>query len=201
MSKYNPILSEKEIKQEAWKDIPGYEGLYQASTMGRVRSLDRMVYSHRYKGYMKRLPGMILKTPHTKGYYLGVTLSKRNKVSRWLVHALVLLTFAGRKPNKWVCRHLDGDKLNNRLSNLTWGTYSENNQDKNLHGTNSEGEKRYNTNLKNKQVLEIIKLFKTGNYYRAELARMYGTSPNVVELIIKRKSWKCVWKLYDKEFC
>lgn len=100
--------------EEVWKDINNYEGLYQISSYGKVRSLDR--------GNRK---GRVLKLNPTKGY-LGVFLSKYGNSNKFQVHRLVCQMFLENPENKCCVNHKDGDKSNNNVLNLEWVTHSEN---------------------------------------------------------------------------
>lgn len=113
-----------------WKDIPGYEGLYQASTDGQIRSLPRTL--HYIKHYSDSdieathsFKGKILKQTFTSGY-LGVLLSVDGKTKDALVHRLVAQTFVPNPENKPQVDHIDGDRTNNNASNLRWVTCKEN---------------------------------------------------------------------------
>ena len=109
-------------EEEVWKDIPGYEGRYQASSWGRIRSVDH---------YVTRLvKGRILRPRIRKEGYPIVTLSG---VGPKDVHRLVALAFHGKAGPGQQVRHLDGKKLNSRPENLAWGTQSENEFDKYIH--------------------------------------------------------------------
>lgn len=101
---------------EIWKDIPGYIGLYQASTFGRIRALN----------YKRTKQIVILKqTKHKNGYY-AVGLFKNNIHKTYKVHRLVWLTFKGEIPEGYEINHIDENKQNNCLSNLEYVTPSEN---------------------------------------------------------------------------
>lgn len=112
------------MEQEIWKAIPGFEGLYEVSDQGRVKSLDRP----RSKGEF------LLAASISVGGYLQYHLQKDGKATTRNGHRLVLLAFVGPKPDGLVTRHLDGDPMNNRLSNLVYGTSSENSFDRVRHG-------------------------------------------------------------------
>lgn len=112
---------------EIWRPIPGFESSHEASNMGRVRTIDRVVRNRSIKG-------RVLRARADKDGYLGVRLCRNNKQIERRVHRLVLEAFVGPKPPNHECRHLDGDVTNNRLSNLKWGTSKENEADKDLHG-------------------------------------------------------------------
>lgn len=116
---------------EKWKDITGYEGLYQVSDQGQVRSLDRM------NGRGFNVFGVILKpNPDRKGY-LGVSLYSGSKETRRrrLIHQLVAEEFIGPRPKGLDVCHNDGDKTNNVPSNLRYDTRSANILDAVGHGT------------------------------------------------------------------
>jgi len=110
---------------ERWKPVINYEGYYEASDQGRIRSLDIAKYGGH--GFFYRKKGCILRQgirrPH--GYHIVVLAVKKTHTSHY-VHRLILEAF--RKKPQWarVCNHLDGNKSNNCLANLRWSTYSEN---------------------------------------------------------------------------
>lgn len=112
---------------ERWLPVPGYEGLYEVSDLGRVRSLPRQVGYGRIKGrILKALPG--------RNGYPRVNLWKDQRAKMHHVHSLVLAAFTGPRPEGYETRHLDGDRCNNTLANLSYGTPSENQHDKVRHG-------------------------------------------------------------------
>ena len=112
---------------EDWKDIKGYEGLYQVSNHGRVKSLDRVVP---LANSFKRIKGKILKGNIGSGGYYLVSLSKNNIRPSLSVHQLVMEAFVGERPTthnkRWVIDHEDANKLNNHISNLRYVTNREN---------------------------------------------------------------------------
>lgn len=122
------------MEQEVWKDIPGFECRYQASTLGRVRSLDRVILkTHPKTGTLFAVTwkGRILKGAGSKyNPHLYVVLG-RNRDSRKNqngspIHQLVALTFLGPPPVGQEVRHLNGNPLDNRLVNLCYGTRRDN---------------------------------------------------------------------------
>lgn len=110
--------------KEIWKDIKGYENLYQVSNLGRVRSLDRKVKCF---STSKIIKGKIIKQEISKCGYYRVQLSNKSIVRHYAVHRLVLMAF---KPiedaENLVVNHLDYNTKNNRLDNLEWCTIKEN---------------------------------------------------------------------------
>lgn len=109
--------------QEIWKDIEGYEGLYQVSNLGRVKSLKRK--TNNQFGKEERILSL---TINSVGY--KVTKLSKSKMSKTInVHRLVAETFIPN-PNNYPCiNHKDGDKTNNCIDNLEWCTYSHNNKE------------------------------------------------------------------------
>jgi hypothetical protein len=127
--------------QEQWRAVPGYEGLYEVSDQGRVKSVEREV-PHGYLG-SKRVAQRIMKAPlNNRGYYM-VRLCRRAKYENFTVHRLVMLAFVGERPNGLAVRHLNGNSRDNRLTNLAYGTYAENNQDIVDHGRNHNANKTH----------------------------------------------------------
>lgn len=105
-----------------WRDIEGYEGLYQVSNTGLVKSLDRIVSQ---SGYERLMKGRIMKPNNNTSGYLSVQLSNR-KHKRFLIHRLVMIAFVGLNNTKTDVNHKDGNKHNNSLDNLEWVTKKEN---------------------------------------------------------------------------
>jgi len=115
--------------KEKWKNIPGYEGYYQASNTGRIRSVDRITsHGHRRKGKI------LAACPNKAGYIIYV-LSKNGKTKSFRGHRLVAKTWAGK--SQLLCCHNDGNKINNVVSNLRWDDCCGNQQDRIKHGTTS----------------------------------------------------------------
>jgi len=116
---------------EIWKDIPGYEGRYQASTEGRIRGVDRqqaVVYKDG-RSENRLLKGRVLSTcPGSNGYpYVGLRKARDTDNATFCpVPHLVALTFIGPRPEGLVVCHADGNKNNNRLENLRYDTQTEN---------------------------------------------------------------------------
>ena len=113
--------------REIWKDIPGYDGLYQVSNTGRVKSLARRVK----RGFCCVWVDEQIMTIHNckskgYGYYAQVTLFKNGKQRSFRIHRLVAMAFVERVPGCDQVDHINGNKLDNRADNLRWVTQSEN---------------------------------------------------------------------------
>lgn len=122
---------------EQWVPVAGYEGRYEVSDHGRVRSLPRKVWNGRA---WANHPGRIMKTANG-GHYPKVVLRDGEDGEKVYVHDLVLTHFVGPKPAGHYARHLDDVNTNNHLSNLEWGTPSDNSYDK-VHNGNDYHAKR-----------------------------------------------------------
>ena len=110
---------------EIWKDIKGYEGLYQASTLGEIRRKESVVVDKNKKRTRKFKSKIIKKILRKDGYYF-VNLSKNSKVKTAKVHRLIAETFLRNDENYNIINHKDGNKRNNNVTNLEWCTNSHN---------------------------------------------------------------------------
>jgi hypothetical protein len=126
-------LTQEEQARERWASVPAFEGYYEVSDLGRVRGLDRVSTTN--NGRRLELRGKIRRQTPTRKGYLSVGLRRDGYRRQCEVHGLVLRAFVGDRPEDLQCRHLDGNRRNNRLSNLCWGTYAENQADIDRHGT------------------------------------------------------------------
>ena len=128
-----------EMTTEQWLPVVGYEGSYEVSDQGRVRSLDRVIENPLPSGTIRRqkVSGRELIPGNQKsGGYFYVNLSHKRQRS-FHVHRLVMDAFVGPKPTALQTRHLNGNPSDNRLANLAYGTVSENAQDTIRHGRNA----------------------------------------------------------------
>lgn len=139
---------------EIWKPVVGYEGYYEVSNMGRVRSVDRII--HRSDGRTRIAKARILKPFGSKYGHLELKLYRDANVNNCQVHRLVLEAFVGRCPDGMECCHNNGIADDNRLENLRWDTPSANQYDSVRHGTHVAARK---THCKNGHPLT------PGNYY------------------------------------
>lgn len=113
---------------EEWRPVVGYEGRYEVSNLGRVRTVPR-------QGRRKFIPGKPRKLSELSTGYLNVQLCDGSSVKNHLVHRLVLSAFVGPCPNGMMACHGDGNRKNNHVSNLRWDTATANQHDRRAHGT------------------------------------------------------------------
>ena len=140
------------MTEELWKDIKGFEGLYQVSTLGRVRSLDgvKEFYPMERKPYTQLRKGRILKPYYGPNKFLTVLLYKDGDINRKAVHRIVAKTFLENPKGYKKVGFIDGDKTNTKLENLKW-----------IGGISSIDEKiiyYHNNNFSRKQMCEILGL-------------------------------------------
>lgn len=173
--------------KELWKDIVGYEGIYQISNLGNVRSLNRVVIRGKVK--QKRKGKVLSNYKIGKGYY-AVRLCKK----MYPIHRLVALHFLKNKDNKPCVNHIDGNKLNNSASNLEWCTLKENTEHayKNNLMKPRLGETNGSSKLSEKEVKHIRKIWKSNLYSKTYIAALFNVSIVTVSNIIKNKSWRHV---------
>lgn len=126
---------------EEWRDITGYEGYYQVSDLGRVRSVSRIIVNS--LGRTQHRKGRVLRASPNADGYPRVGLSQASVVKDAYVHALVAMAFLPPPaPGEEVC-HYDGDPGHNVVSNLRWGTRTENLLDAVRHGTHFQAKKTH----------------------------------------------------------
>jgi len=175
--KHNTMQSYKEI----WKDVPGYEGRYQVSNLGRVKSLRR-----------KDSLGRIVKEKirafkYCKNGYHTMTLDGDTRRKTEKVHRLVLLAFKGY--SKLEVNHINGVKTDNRLENLEYCNHSSNMMHARLTGLiNNKGERSGTSKLSKDQVLEIRSL--KGHLTQSKIAEMFNVSEGQIQKILSNKRWK-----------
>ena len=118
--------------EEIWKDIEGYEGLYQVSNLGRVKSLDRHIRGT--NNSLRFHCGRIMSPADNGKGYLSLTLKNNGQEKTVYVHRLVAQHFIPNPNRKSDVNHKDFDKSNNRCDNLEWATRSENERHSLIHG-------------------------------------------------------------------
>ena len=164
------------------KEIPGYSGYY-ADENGEIIS------------YRSGQPRVLSKRMHNGYYRVNLkTDRKRGSAKHHVkyVHTLVLNAYDGPKPDDYVCRHLNGNPLDNRPENLRWGTVQENTQDSIRHGTAAclrHGERANGTKLRLEDIHTIRRMYAEGHLQK-EIAGVFSISQHHVSDIVNRKTWR-----------
>lgn len=195
--------------EEIWKDIQGYEGLYQVSNLGRIKRI-RFINNVTNKPQDKFLS---MKKIDNLGYQT-VALCKDGQIKYKRTHRIVAETFIPNPQNLPCVNHKDGNKLNNLIDNLEWCTYSQNtrhamssgliniekhkiavqNNMKIAHSYCKEhhlyaGENNYNAKLKKEDILEIKKIYQNKEMQIKQIALKYNVCTSTISRIVHNKSW------------
>lgn len=188
-------MKEKEEIEE-WRDVPGYEGKYQVSNFGNVKTLTRIVTEHR-RSYIRQ--GKILNKYYSGekiGYYKVKLYNGDRTFKSAPVHRLVAEVFIGNPNNYLEINHIDGNPKNNHVSNLEFCTKEQN--VKHAYDTglkrkeNYVGEACVFSKLTEEQVLAIRKEYAEGNVFQITLGRKYNTTTTNINMIVNRNTWKHV---------
>lgn len=168
----------EDLPGEEWLGLPWLRG-YEVSSLGRVRTYRRRGNS----GEFAAKPRLLWNFAPARGYR-NIRLVQNGKVTTVSVHTLVLEAFVGPRPAGMVCRHLNGDRNDCRVSNLCWGTQSQNAIDKIHHGTSV-------AKLTPTDVRRIRSLSKSGMSHRT-IAKSYGVSPSTIDFAVSGHTWSHV---------
>lgn len=170
------------VSTTLWRTVPGYPA-YEVSVDGLVR---------RCQGFRCRRTHRVLVPFVRPNGYAQILLYQGGQRRRFVVHQLVALAFLGPKPSpQHEVAHLDGQRLNNHVSNLAWLLHSENERHKDLHGTRLRGSQIGNAKLTEAQVVLIRQALAVG-IRQCVLAQAYGVSDSTVSLIARAKTWRHV---------
>ena len=158
--------------KEQWREVPGYEGIYWVSNLGRVRSAYRS----------KPLKGR----SHQFGYRM-IHLCKDGHIKTATIHRLVAAAFIGPRPDGHDIHHINGDPADNRACNLQYVTRKQHYE---IDGR--QGSHHGNAVLDEEKARQIRQLYATGNYTYPQLAEMFGVYQTVVGKVVRRESWQHV---------
>lgn len=178
---------------EIWKDVLGYEGYYQVSNRGGVRSLDRIITDK--NGRSMKYSGGDLSVQSNENGYCTVVLMKNRKGKNFKVHKLVAETFIPNTRSKAYVNHKDGNKANNTVSNLEWCTASENNKHAYELGLkrpyNRKGVRVGGSKFNLTEVAEIQRQHRDcgGSHGTVYLARKYQVHKDTITNLIKGKTY------------
>ncbi|VEP13401.1 conserved hypothetical protein [Hyella patelloides LEGE 07179] len=183
--------------EEKWVAISGYEGVYQVSDRGRIRSLDRFINNQ--NGELQIIPGKLLKLHSDRNNYLQVYLCRNSQVQMKGVHHLVAKAFLpppkgeiGSKLDSYCLNHMDGHKHNNCADNLEWITNAENHQHAIDNGLFNSHGSQTNSKLTEAQVLEIWELLQEQRLSARQIALCFDVSTKTIQKIKYGKTWSKV---------
>jgi HNH endonuclease/NUMOD4 motif len=173
------------VTEERWVEVPGHDG-YEVSDQGRIRS-----YRNR-QGHP--IPKPRLMTPTIVNGYLYVKLGRGFQCG---LHRLVALSFLGPAPERMEVRHLDGDRRNARLDNLTYGTRAENYDDRRRHGTDCSGDRHGNRKLaqrgepvSRRLAPADVRRIRDTTISGPALAKEMNVSAHTIYAVRHRRTWK-----------
>ncbi|QMW05320.1 NUMOD4 domain-containing protein [Spirosoma foliorum] len=177
---------------EVWKDIPGYEGRYQASNLGRIKSLARVAVMGGHGQCFKEVKEKVLNPGiHKSSGYRFVGLNGRK--TKTPVHRAIAKTFIPNPDNKPFINHIDGNKINNRVENLEWCTAKENVRHAIAMGlTNVSGVNQPTAQINDDIVRQMRAMYKETNMTYREIANHFGVIRQLAERVITGYTWKHV---------
>jgi hypothetical protein len=168
------------LKAEIWKPVLGYEGYYEVSSLGRVRSMPRMRITK--GGGRAPCGGIILKQRKNSLGYMDILLRKdlerTQRSKHYTVHTLVAEAFLGFRPAGMQVDHVDHDRTNNNVDNLRWLTQKENSR------------RRPATKL-NEEIVNLIKKNVTAGQTQTSQAIAYGVACSTISKIVAGRRWAC----------
>lgn len=179
----------EDLENEVWLDIKDFEGFYQVSNCGRIRSKTRISNSSKSgKSYKRILNSRIIRPNFTRGSYMSVGLHKNGKAKTMSLHRLVAAAFLENPDNLPEVNHIDSNPINNHVENLEWCSTLDNR----LHAMefgkwNFKGEKAVFSKLTNEKVLTIRANIE--NKSIAKLAAEFGVTRKCISNILNRRSW------------
>jgi hypothetical protein len=176
------------MEVEIWKDVIGYEGLYQVSNLGRVKKLPEPKRKDK-RGHIRGRDGCIRKPCMISGGYHGINLSKNGTQKPFKIHRLVITHFKPNPTHLPQVNHIDCNKLNNRVDNLEWCTRKQNMEHAAKHGllVAMKGTTNPAAKLNESQVRAIRSSW--GKIPTEQLSEIYHVSQTTIIEIKSRKSW------------
>jgi DNA-binding transcriptional regulator YiaG len=170
--------------KEIWIDVSGFEGLYQISNLGRVKSLDRQ---KNYNGGLSISKGRFLSFDKSSDYCRVTLVDKNSNKKRFLVHRLVCENFLFNKKQKRTVNHIDGNKKNNFLNNLEWMSYSENHKHAYKNGLKNKKGVKHHLSKFSENDIKFIRS-KTKLSIR-QLSELFNVHIETIRSIKNNKTW------------
>ncbi len=171
---------------EMWKAVVGFEGAYEVSDAGRVRSIDRETT---FRGVRRAVKGRVLAPLRHTGGYLRVSLWRDGAHYNRFIHALVLEAFVGPRPPRMEGAHGPGGQADNSLTNLRWATPKENQADRELHGVGRRGVKRRTRDVGARMAEAIRAAHARTGLNTTQLAKQLCLPRTTVADVLNRRTW------------
>lgn len=178
----------KGFMERLWKPVPGYEGYYEISNDGLLRSVARI--SMNSLGYYRQLQGCLMAPSVNKSGYVKYSLAKDGKSKTITAHQLVAMAFLGhnREFNHLTVNHIDGDKTNNQIDNLEIVSMTENRRHAIRNGLwNQRGVNAIKAKLTAEDLIEIRRLWALGKYRQIDLARMFNVGKSTIGRAVRHE--------------
>lgn len=179
------------MKEEEWKSIKEFEGLYEISSLGRVRSLDKVIpYKKSLPGTTSFRKGKILKPNINRGGYHLYTLTSNKKPYYRYSHRLVVQYFISDIPSTMEVNHKDGIKSNNSVENLEICTSAENNKHAGLLNLKPIGTNHTNSRFTHEDLKQIRSILSKNKYTHRSIARMFKVHRSTISRIARNETYK-----------
>ena len=177
--------------ESIWRPVEGYEGIYEVSSAGEVKSLPRLKYCGHKGSPPQKVEGRILKVSEDRLGYSRVKLSKNGTSKLKYLHRIIASAFIENITEKTEVNHIDGDKSNNMLNNLEWVNRSENMKHNFSIGISNghRGEDNNKAKLSWDSVKQIRKLYFDG-VSQKELSKKFEVTTANISCIVNHKTWK-----------
>lgn len=177
------------MSQEIWKDIPGYEGLYRVSSIGNVQSVPSTTKNSR--GGRKRT-GEVMRQAMMPNGYPSISLNKDGRAKSYRVHRLVALAFHPNPENKPCINHKNCNRSDNRVENLEWCTWSENNSHAHKYGAQRKhyGQNHHNSKITQEIANEIRAKYIPNVYSMSTLGKEYNLANGTIQAILENRTWQ-----------
>ena len=178
------------MEKEIWKDIKGFEGTYQVSNFGNIKSLRRTVKRSSQTGDYLQKEVILKPATNAKGYY-HVALRKDGDSKTFRIHRLVAESFISNPTGHPQVNHKDGNKTNNHVNNLEWTDNSGNLKHAYKLGLRTSlGVNNGNCKLNPEFVKQIRSLYATKKYEQKDLAKMFNCTSGAISAIVIKRTWK-----------
>lgn len=176
-------------KGDDWWPLPKYEGIYEVSRDGRARSL---WFRNGRANNPRPIPLEITLHPTDVGYLAWTAVDFDGNRKTTTIHSAVLRTYRGPRPKRHIAGHRNGNPFDNRLKNLDWITYKENEADKRRHGRVMDGERNHESKLTSAEVVALRSLRISSGLSYANIGKRFNISTSVAHKICNGVAWRHV---------